>query len=151
MIAESRYFDGGVWANCPAMAAIIEGVCYLGVPLDRIDILSVGTTEEPVSFKQKIHAGLLGWNKGLIDLLMNAQAESSLRHAQLLTGEPRFLRINTMTKPGTYSLDSPREIEDLASLGNLEASRPDILAQIGSRFLNGVQVSPWTSAAGRTT
>lgn len=45
LIAESNYFDGGVWANCPAMAAIVEAVCYLGVPLGRIDVLSVGTTE----------------------------------------------------------------------------------------------------------
>ena len=37
IIANTAYFDGGVWANCPAMAAIVEAVCYLDVPLDRID------------------------------------------------------------------------------------------------------------------
>src|SRR6185295_13720083 len=50
-IAESRYFDGGVWANSPAMAAIIEASCFLQIPLERVDVLSVGTTEEPFSVR----------------------------------------------------------------------------------------------------
>jgi hypothetical protein len=143
MVAESSYFDGGVWANSPAMAAIVESVCYLGVPLDRIDVLSVGTTQEPSSVRKKVGSGLGGWNKGLIDLLMNVQSESSLRHARLLAGEPRFLRVNCTTPKGAYKLDHPNEIGELAQLGNLEGSRPDILSQVRSRFLNGVPVEPW--------
>lgn len=143
MIAETSYFDGGVWANNPAMAAIIEAVCYLGVSLDRIDLLSVGTTEEPLSFRGKVHAGAVKWGTQLIELLMSAQAESSLRHARLLAGEPRFLRVNAMTRPGTYKLDDSREIQELAALGNHEAQKPEILAQIRSRFLNGVPATPW--------
>jgi hypothetical protein len=146
MIAKSTYFDGGVWANCPVMAAIVEAVCYLGISLDRIDVLSVGTTEEPGAFGAKVHAGVFRWGTALIDLLMRAQAESSLRHARLLAGEPRFLRVNAMTKPGSYSLDSPAEIDELAALGELEARNPEVLAQIRSRFLNGVKASPWRRA-----
>jgi hypothetical protein len=74
---------------------------------------------------------------------MNAQAESSLKHARLLAGEPRFLRVNVTTRPGSYTLDSPGEIEELASLGNREAEKPEILSQVRSRFLNGVLVAPW--------
>jgi len=143
MIAESRYFDGGVWANSPAMAAIVEATCYLGIPLDRIDVLSVGTTSEPFTVRKKLNSGILHWNKKLIELLMNAQEESSLKHAQLLAGKPRFLRVNVVTSPKSYKLDSPKEIEELAGLGNLEASKPDILGQVRSRFLNGVFVAPW--------
>jgi len=143
MIAESNYFDGGVWANSPAMAAIIEAVCYLGVPLDRIDVLSIGTTEEPFTVRKQARAGLLGWSKKLIRLLMNAQEESSLKHAQLLAGEPRFIRVNVMTPPGSYCLDSPDEIEELTGLGNREALKPEVLGQVRSRFLNGVLVAPW--------
>lgn len=147
MVTESKYFDGGVWANSPAMAAIVEAVCYLGVPLDRIDVLSVGTTEEPFSARKKVQAGIGKWGPALIDLLMNAQAESSIRHARLLAGEPRFLRVNAMTRPGTYSLDSPNDIDELASLGNTEAAKPEILGQIRSRFLNGVAVESWQSSS----
>src|SRR5258708_26488161 len=99
MIANTNYFDGGVWANCPAMAAIVEAVCYLDVSLDRIDVLSIGTTDEPFTVKMMADAGWARWGITLVKLLMNAQVDSAIRHAQQLVGEPRFLRINTITTP----------------------------------------------------
>lgn len=143
MVAESSYFDGGVWANCPAMAAIVEATCFLRVPLDRVDVLSVGTTEEPFTVRKQTRAGVLRWSKKLLRLLMNAQEESSLKHARLLAGEPRFIRVNVMTSPKSYRLDSPREIGELADLGSRAALEPGVLGQVKSRFLNGVFVSPW--------
>jgi patatin-like phospholipase/acyl hydrolase len=143
MISNAPYFDGGVWANCPAMAAIIEAVCYLNVPLDRIDVLSIGTTEEPFTVKAMAKAGVARWGKSLIDLLLNAQVDSVVRHAQQLVGEPRFLRINTMTNPGMYTLDNAEEIENLISLGNKRASDPAVLYQVKSRFLNGIDAMNW--------
>jgi len=145
MIAESSFFDGGVWANSPAMAAIVEATCFLKVPLDRIDVLSVGTTDEPFTVRKKIRSGIFGWSTKLVRLLMSVQGESSLKSAELIAGKPRFLRVDTITVPGTYRLDSPTEIEELAALGNLEAGKPEILAQVRSRFLNGVSVAPWES------
>jgi len=143
MISESTFFDGGVWANSPAMAAIVEASCFLNVPLDRIDVLSVGTTDEPFTVRKQTRAGLFRWGAKLITLLMNVQAESSLKHARSLAGEPRFLRVNVITRPGSYTLDSPKEIEELAALGNREAEKPEVLSQVRSRFLNGVLVTPW--------
>jgi patatin-like phospholipase/acyl hydrolase len=143
IISNASYFDGGVWANCPAMAAIVEAICYLDVPLDRIDVLSIGTTGEPFTVKMMTQAGIVRWGKTLIELLMSAQVESSVKHAQQLVGEPRFLRINTMTNPGTYSLDKSREIENLISLGNRRALDPTILYQVKSRFLNGISAINW--------
>lgn len=143
MIANAPYFDGGVWANCPAMAAIIEATCYLETPLDRIDILSIGTTEEPFTVKMMAQAGIMRWGKTLIKLLMNAQIESSIKHAEHLVGEARFLRVNTTTTPGMYSLDGSKEIADLITLGNRKASDPAILNQVKSRFLNGISAMPW--------
>lgn len=143
LIAEASFFDGGVWANSPAMAAIVEASCFLNVPLDRIDVLSVGTTDEPFTVRTKTHAGILRWGKKLLFLLTTVQAEASLRFARSLAGDPRFLRVNVMTSPNIYKLDSPREIEELAALGNREAAQPEILSQIRSRFLNGVKVIPW--------
>ncbi len=143
MIAESTFFDGGVWANSPALAAIVEATCFLNVPLDRIDVLSIGTTEEPFTVRRKVGAGVVSWGKKLIDLLMSAQAEVAQKHAKLLAGEPRFLRVNVMTSPGSYTLDSPEEIEELAALGNREAAKPEVLSQVRSRFINGVFATPW--------
>lgn len=143
LVANASFFDGGVWANCPAMAAIVEAVCYLGVPLDRIDVLSIGTTEEPFTVKSMAQAGWARWGKTLIDLLMNAQVDSCVRHAQLLVGEPRYLRVNTVTTPGMYALDGSKEIEDLIALGNRKASDPEILNQVKSRFLTGIDAMDW--------
>ncbi len=143
MVSRASFFDGGVWANCPAMAAIVEAVCYLSVPLDRIDVLSIGTTDEPFTVKSMAEAGLARWGKTLIDLLMNAQLDASVRHAQLLVGEPRFLRVNVTTAPGMYALDGSNEIEGLIALRNRKASQPDILNQVKSRFLNGIDAMGW--------
>lgn len=143
VISQASFFDGGVWANCPAMAAIVEAVCYLNVPLDRIDVISIGTTDEPFTVKSMAEAGWAKWGKTLITLLMNAQQDASVRHAQLLVGEPRFMRVNVTTTPGMYALDGAKEIEDLIALGNRKASQPDILSQVKSRFLNGVDAMNW--------
>jgi len=147
MVAESSYFDGGVWANSPAMAAIVEATCFLRVPLERVDVLSVGTTEEPLTFRKQTRAGVIGWlrKKRILDLLMNVQQESSLKLARHLVSDARFLRVNRVTAPGTYRLDGPKEIGELADLGNLEALRTEVLGQVKSRFLNGVSVTPWES------
>lgn len=143
MIANASYLDGGVWANCPVMAAIVEATCYLDVSLDRIDVLSIGTTDEPFTVKALAEAGKAGWGKTIVDLLMNAQVDSAVRHAQQLVGEPRFLRINVMTPPGLYTLDNAEEVESLIAMGNRKASDPSILYQVKSRFLNGISAMNW--------
>ena len=64
-----------------------------------------------------------------------------MRLTRYLVGDPKFLRVNTMTAPGSYSLDGPKEIGELADLGNRFALH--LLGQVKSRFLNGVSVTPW--------
>lgn len=41
-----RLIDGGVWANNPAVVAIAEAVSMLGLPLDAITVLNVGTIDQ---------------------------------------------------------------------------------------------------------
>lgn len=149
MVAESSYFDGGVWANSPAMAAIVEATCFLRIPLERLDVLSVGTTEEPFTVRHQTRAGVIGWlrKKKILDLLMKVQQESSLKLARQLVSEARFDRVNVTTAPGSYSLDGPNEIGELVDLGYREASQPEVLVQVKSRFLNEVSVIPWESYA----
>jgi len=145
MICESSYFDGGVWANSPAMAAVIEAVCFLNIPIDKIDVLSIGTTEEPFTVQKQRCSGVFGWvwKKKILDLLMNVQQESSLKMTKHLVGTPRFLRVDKITQKGSYILDSPDEIQELADLGRNEALNPEIFSSVKSRFLNGIKVSAW--------
>ena len=143
LLTEKSYFDGGVWANCPVMAGIVEAVCYLDVPLDRIDVLSIGTTEEPFTVDSFSKSGVLGWNTTLVELLMNAQVGSSIEHAQRLIGDARFLRINATAEKGKYKLDDSTAVSNLIALGNKTASDFSTLSQVKSRFLNGISVADW--------
>ena len=74
---------------------------------------------------------------------MNVQQESSLRLARNLVSDARILRVNTVTAPGSYSLDVRSEIGELADLGNRAALATEVLGQVRSRFLNGVSVTSW--------
>lgn len=141
--ATLSYFDGGVWANCPAMAGIVEAVCYLDVPLDRIDVLSIGTTDSPFNVHVFRKSGILGWGRNLISLLMNAQVTSSIEHAKNLVGEAGFMRIDDVVEKNDFSLDNSREIEKLIALGYRTGSDPSTLSQISSRFMNGIEVNKW--------
>lgn len=140
---ESQYFDGGVWANSPALTAIVEAVCYLGVPIDRIDVLSVGTTESPDTLRKQTKSGIAGWGMKLARFLMNVQEESSIRHAELLAGAPRFFRVNVVAPPSIYELDGTKEIDELIDLGANTAMQSSVISTVKSRFLNGVMAEPW--------
>jgi len=84
--ANAGYVDGGVWANCPALAAVIKAWHFLEIPLDRIDVLSIGTSYSPDSVRDLAGAGFVGWGTRIVGLLMNAQGEAAWKQAMLLAG-----------------------------------------------------------------
>jgi uncharacterized protein len=133
----SSFVDGGVWANSPVLAAIVEATCFLGIPLTDIDVLSIGTTASPFNIADNQNAGILKWNVGMINLMFEAQAETALKQAKLLLND-RVLRIDVMTKPGEFSLDdaSPDKIDRLMNLGRGEAVKKENLAAAKQRFLS---------------
>lgn len=132
----ASYVDGGIWANCPALAAVVEATTSLGQTSGQIEVLNVGTTTEPFNTISKARSGVLGWNKGLITLFMMAQGEASRAMAALLTGD-RLTNVNYISRSGEFTLDDPSRVEDLAGLGRAEASKKKIAEAVASRFLNG--------------
>jgi patatin-like phospholipase/acyl hydrolase len=143
-ISKTLYFDGGVWANAPVLAALVEAVSVLHVPLERLDILTVGTTDEIAFFGDNRKTGFVGWARSLVNLFMNAQQEASLQLTKRLVGEERFMRVNSPAATGRYKLDDPRQTEELAAKGERIAA--EVLPAIQTRFLNGVKVAPFTPA-----
>lgn len=139
--AQAGYVDGGVWANCPALVGVVEAVHFLKVPLDHIDVLSIGTTYAPDSVSDLAGSGFAGWGTRIVRLLMNAQSEASWKQAMLLVGRERFLRVDCETRPGDFSLDSVAEIDNLAALGRGKAVEKTVLEAVRLRFLNGVQAA----------
>ena len=133
----SSFVDGGVWANSPVLAAIIEATCFLGVPLKDIDVLSIGTTASPFNIADNRNAGVLKWNVGMINLMFEAQAETAFKQAKLLLDD-RVLRLDVMTPPGEFSLDdaSADKIDRLMALGHGVAVEKANLQAVKQRFFS---------------
>ncbi len=134
----NSYVDGGVWANSPALVALVEAVHFMGQPLESIDILSVGTTGTPFNVSKKYRSGILGWNAGLVEILMNAQQEAANAQAMLLVNG-RFHRINYQASRGQFALDDarPLQIERLVAIGRGEGVKKANVEVVRTRFLNG--------------
>ncbi|MBR1191444.1 CBASS cGAMP-activated phospholipase [Bradyrhizobium sp. AUGA SZCCT0160] len=145
-VDDRAYLDGGVWANNPSMAALVEALSRLRVPLNHVDILSVGTTSAPFAGRSTLKAGFAGWLwKGRIaELLMHAQAQGVLELSNDLAGHARMLRVDLSLVPGEVSLDNVNRIADLKDYGKQVAAKPDTVADVKARFLNGVPVEDWT-------
>ena len=133
----ASYVDGGVWANCPALTGVIEAYSFLDVPLEEIDVLSIGATTVPFNIAKNIDAGVAQWNLGLINLTLNGQVEAAVAQASLLL-KGRLHRINAMTNEGEFTLDNatPEKIEQLIQLGRGEGVKKANLDVVRSRFLN---------------
>ena len=143
VVDESAHVDGGMWANNPALVALVEAVTFLGTPVNRIDILSVGTTTTPYSGRKQLKAGFFRWAAKLLTLMMHAQGGGVESLVQNLAGKARFLRVDQTLVPGEVSLDDVTRISDLIDYGKTVAEQPEVLAQVRSRFLNGIHASAW--------
>lgn len=104
-----RLVDGGVWANNPVVVAIAEAVSMLGVPLERIRVLSIGTSSETVQRKLWLNnGGLIQWARGntVVDVLLRGQSVGANGLAQHLVGRGSVVRIDPTVPPKALRLDS---------------------------------------------
>jgi len=161
--------DGGVWANCPALVGVIEAITVLGYERHDIDILSIGTTDEPFDIPRMLRGGgVIPWVLGTLPswirrhfqlsttsapaLLMRANQAGALAQAELLTRRHErwdgLLRINPTTRPDRFKMDSPKDVQQLVALGRKTAEHhaEDIL----SRFLR-TPVVPFVPVHGRNS
>ena len=136
------YIDGGVWANCPALVGVVEAVHFPQAKPEDTAVLSIGTTSSPffVSRRRRL-GGVFSWNKGLVDLLMQAEMNAALAQVELLAG--LFHRIDTVTAADRFSLDDSSQVKDLVALGRGEARKKGHQQIVSEHFLNGSPVSPF--------
>ncbi len=141
---DASYVDGGVWAHCPALVGIVEAVHFLNIPINQIDVLSIGTTNVPFNIAKHKKSGILKWNIGLVDLMFNAQIEASIAHAKLLVNN-HLHRIDIKVEPGRFSLDDarPEKINELINLGRGEAVKKEHIEEIEKTFMNNKPVKPF--------
>ncbi len=134
------FLDGGVWANNPILPAVAEAVRHLKIPIDRIDVLSIGTMGNESDFTLSLGLGKAGWAPDSADLFFAAQEHGALMLAESLLGPTRHLRVNQQT-PYEIKLDDVEAINDLAERGNEIAK--DSFLQVRSRFFDGSHAIPW--------
>lgn len=113
--------DGGVWANNPALAAVIDAQYRLGIDIKDIRILSLGTGHSRIAYgtAEKKEWGLLtGWkNLEFISFLLSLQAQSTQNYLQLMLGQDQLIRLD-------FESDNPLPMDDVDGLDDL-ISRAD--------------------------
>ncbi|WP_207816400.1 CBASS cGAMP-activated phospholipase [Pseudomonas sp. 50_B] len=139
-IALETFLDGGVWANNPILPALAEAVRYLKIPLDRIDVLSIGTLSSESDFTDQLGKGKAGWAPHSVDLFFAAQEHGALVLAESFLGPTRHVRVNQQT-PVEIKMDDAEAIQDMAQRGN-EAGK-EHFAEVRSRFFDGQHVDVW--------
>jgi patatin-like phospholipase/acyl hydrolase len=139
-IAAASYLDGGIWANNPVLPAIAEAVRHLKVPLDRIDVLSVGTLGNEADFTESLGKGKAGWAPTSADLFFAAQEHAAAMLADSFLSRARHLRVNQQT-PSQIKLDDKEAINDMALRGANVGQ--DSFLTVRSRFLDGYHAPDW--------
>ncbi|MGB5968475.1 MAG: patatin-like phospholipase family protein [Spirulinaceae cyanobacterium] len=71
------HIDGGVSANCPALAALSHVMKVRKKSLEDISILSIGTgrTTHPIKYKMVKNLGKIGWGSKVTDIFMGGQIQ----------------------------------------------------------------------------
>lgn len=70
--------DGGVYANNPAMCALVDAITIHGAKLEDVLILSLGTGEptEGLPWKDAKDWGLVGWARPLLDIVFEGVSDT---------------------------------------------------------------------------
>lgn len=111
--------DGGVWANNPVAVGVVEACSVLGWPNENLRVLSLGCVESMINIEKS--TGIAGIALSLSDIFTVGQSSGALGMAKLLCGHaeasPKLYRYAPQVLPGTYSLDSVKQIKDMEGLG----------------------------------
>jgi len=109
--------DGGLWANNPALVAVIEAKHRLRIDAKEIRILSLGTGESRNAYgmkESKKWGFVTGWKgREFVELILSLQSQSTQNYTKLMLGD-KLLRLNFETdKP--FPLDDVSIFDDLIS------------------------------------
>ena len=144
-VATAAYLDGGIWANNPVLPAIAEALRYLDVPLDRIDVLSVGTLASETDFTGALGGGKADWAARSASLFFAAQEHAAATLADCFLSPARHLRVNQFTAE-EIALDNKDAIAEMAGRG-ANVGR-DTFQAVRSRFLDGFHADDWRTPRG---
>ncbi|NEK13273.1 patatin [Rhizobium leguminosarum] len=92
---DRHFADGGVWANNPVMAVLVDALACYDIDRRNIRILSLGCVESDIAFSddQMTKGGIWHW-KEIISSAMRLQSQNALGQAGLLIGSDHLLRVD---------------------------------------------------------
>jgi len=118
------FIDGGVWANNPAMIAVVDALSAYDLSFDQILILSIGTGNPPFELrKPAVFLGLVAWRE-IIKAAMFLTTDNSTAQVKLLLGPDQCLRLEPDGADAVIEMDDYDQA--LARLPRLAAEHFDI-------------------------
>jgi patatin-like phospholipase/acyl hydrolase len=105
-LSGTRLVDGGVWANNPAMIAVVEAAGTCAVPLETLRVFSLGTTSEVRHRGRGLDCGgILQWSRDAVEVILHAQSISASNQVHHLLSPERLLRLDPAVPSGLMALD----------------------------------------------
>jgi len=129
-----RLLDGGVWANNPAMVALVEAFGTLGVSLERTWLLSIGTYDAVAGRPSYLdEGGRIVWAFNAHKVILRAGSIGVDNQARFLLGGERLLRIDPKVPDSDVVLDDASRAEHLITRArhHSRAFMPEIAAKFG--------------------
>jgi uncharacterized protein len=130
-----RLIDGGVWANNPALVAVIEANGTLNVPLERLRLLSIGTYEAVASRPGRLDAGgALPWAPKVADVLLRGGSIAVNNQVKFLIGKDDLTRLDPRVPAKDCTIDGVAQMEAMVARA-MHYSR-HVMPEIHERFIN---------------
>ncbi|HUP61907.1 MAG TPA: patatin-like phospholipase family protein [Thermoanaerobaculia bacterium] len=116
------YVDGGLWANSPALAAVVYAQTELHVPIADIRVLSIGNGYSPQGMRPKDLADLrpVGVTaiRTLFELMFASQESSTRAFVERLIGSQHHMYVNEALQTPIALDHVTRSVEDLPALAS---------------------------------
>lgn len=108
------FLDGGIWANNPTMAALVEALSCFTTRREDINILSIGCGQKPfqITHGQARNSGMVHW-RAIIDVAMYFQSVTAVNQAGLLIGRDRLTRLDRPDAGEHIDLDDWTKAKEL--------------------------------------
>lgn len=121
------YVDGGLWANSPSLIAVLAANRRLGIPFERIRLLSIATGDFPNGISPAVYNELrpagITTIQTIFEIMFSCQSKFADDYATRLLGKPNAIRISTPLEEMMPLDDAKGAISKLPQLADVEAEK----------------------------